>query len=114
MKKVLLFLFVILSFGCFAQKPKNADSGIKYVKATIDTPVTKKYVAAFDSLNRIAATSPNKDTLYLPDDSVGRSIMEIWVQHPLKKNPTIVFVKDEEVLVAMIRKQKFVPTPVKN
>jgi hypothetical protein len=111
MRKIILFLAIVIAAGCTAQtkvqKKKSLDQDVKFIKQDFsDSEVTRKYVAAYDSLNKIAATSPNKDTLYLPDDSIGKSIQQIWVQYPLKVNPTIVFVKNDEVLLAMIRKQK--------
>jgi len=113
-ENVILFLSIMVTVGCAGQskiqnKNSNLDANVKFVRQiTSDTekPVVAKYVKLYDSLNHIAATSSNKDTLFLPDDSVGRSIQQIWVQYPLKKNPTIVFVQNEDVLIAMIRKQK--------
>ena len=55
------------------------------------------YIVNGQSLtNRITYVSPNKDTLLLPDDEIGRVILKVWEnpQYSIKK-PLIVIVPVE-------------------
>lgn len=48
----------------------------------------------------VAVTSPHKDTLYLPDDTLGASIRWIWMNKPLKnqKTPVLITCSEEELM----------------
>lgn len=65
----------------------------------------KKYIDTYDSSNSVCVTSPDKDTLYIPNDDIGQLIIKIWTESPLDKNPILVTVEKNEI-VAMINKKK--------
>ena len=45
--------------------------------------------------DRISTVSPNRDTLWLLDEPVGRLIGSTWENHPAReKKPVIIFVKE--------------------
>lgn len=51
------------------------------------------------STGHIAVPTKNMDTLYVPNDDMGRTIMEMWNLYPTsKKSPVIVFMSDEQLL----------------
>ena len=70
-----------------------------------DNAVTKRYITSFGMNHSACAVSVNKDTLYVPDDSFGKLIHEVWVKFPLEKNPTIIFIKDEATMLTLLKKQ---------
>lgn len=67
----------------------------------------KKYVDTYDSANSVCVTSPDKDTLYVPNDDIGMLIIKIWTESPLDKNPVLVTVEKTEI-TAMINRQRTV------
>jgi len=92
MKKTIFILIVILTQICSVSAQ--------------DTIKVNKYVNAYDSLGTICATSRHKDTLYIPNDAMGKLIKKVWEEKPLDKNPIIIVILEQEQLLAMIRRQK--------
>lgn len=89
MKNILLLVsFLCCMNSVFSQKAK-----------------VKKYIDTYDSANSVCVTTPDKDTLYVPNDDIGKLIIKIWTESPLDQNPVLVTVESTEIL-AMIRKQK--------
>lgn len=78
---------LILTATCHIGMSQNADG--KYYYASNDN----------DELTFIAASSPNKDTLWLSDDGVGEMIAWVWrLPANREDRPVIIFSSAETIL----------------
>lgn len=105
------YYFIILSIFFLTSVSAQTKASAKTKNSS-----AKKVTVFSEEASIIAYHTPNRDTLFVANDTVGKLIHNIWHMDNTYKgyNPTIIFVDDLPALKAKREKKKIKSNTTKN